>query len=289
MGTVAAYASKPLAGSEGYIATEARLHERNMFAVVPLLLIGLALWLERGRPGGRRLKAVCVCAAVVLAALLPLQRLGENVNFQAPSLVLWMADGITGLWPLTLIPVAAVSFLVVLGSGDQSRIGCWAVVGVLFAATTLSAHASMSVSSNKASTVGIGRDSRWIDRAVPKHSDVLVLWVAPRGRENFALATRDVWMSEFFNRSVTKVVEVGTPMPYDLPRETGTIRQGILRDASGHPVRATYVLAPCRVDVEGQVVGRDPQVDAFVYRVGREPVHVTPANRLQVPCGRDGG
>ena len=51
--TVAAYASKPLAGGEGYIATEARLHERNMFAVVPLLLIGLALWLERGRPGGR--------------------------------------------------------------------------------------------------------------------------------------------------------------------------------------------------------------------------------------------
>jgi hypothetical protein len=289
VGTVAAYASKPLAGGEGYIATEARLHERNMFAVVPLLLIGLALWLERGRPGGRRLKVACVGAAVVLAALLPLARLNENVNFQAPSLVLWMADGITGLWPLTLIPLAAVAFIVVLGRGHRSRVGCWAVVGVVFASTTLAAHASMSVSSDKASTVGIGRDSRWIDRAVPQHSDVVVLWVAPQGREEFALATRDVWMSEFFNRSVGKVVEVGTPMPYDLPHENGMIREGTLRDASGDPVRATYILAPCRVEVAGQVVGRDPQVDALIYRVGREPVHVTPATRPHVPCGRDGG
>ena len=64
---------------------------------------------------------------------LPLERLHENVNFQAPSLVLWMADGITGLWPLTLIPLAAVAFVVVLGRGHRSRLGCWAVVGVLFA------------------------------------------------------------------------------------------------------------------------------------------------------------
>jgi hypothetical protein len=286
--TVAAYASKPLAGSEGYIPTEARLHERNMFAVVPLLLIGLALWLERGRPGGRRLKAVSVGAAVVLAALLPLERLHENVNFQAPSLVLWMADGITGLWPLTLIPLATVAFLVVLGRGHRSRVGCWAVVGVVFAVTTLAAHGSMSVASGAASTVGIGRDSRWIDHAVPKNSDVVVLWVAPRGREEFALATRDVWMSEFFNRSVGKVVEIGTPMPYGLPHENGTIRDGILRNASGDQIRATYVLAPCRVGVSGQVIARDPQVNALLYRVGHEPLRLTPANRRHVPCGREG-
>jgi hypothetical protein len=289
VGTVAAYASKPLAGGEGYIATEARLHERNMFAVVPLLLIGLALWLERGRPGDRRLKASCVAVAVALAALLPLERLGENVNFQAPSLVLWMADGITGLWPLTLIPLAVVAFVVVLGRGHRSRVGCWAVVGVVFASTTLAAHASMSVSSDKASTVGIGRDSHWIDRAVPNGSDVLVLWVAPRGREDFALATRDVWMSEFFNRSVGKVVEVGTPMPYDLPHQNGMIRAGILRGSAGDPVRATYVLAPCRVDVAGQVVGRDRQVDALLYRVSQEPLRIAPANRRLGACGRDAG
>jgi len=286
--TVAAYASKPLAGGEGYIATEARLHERNMFAVVPLLLIGLALWLERGRPGGRRLKAASVSAAVVLAALLPLERLHENVNFQAPSLVLWMADGITGLWPLTIIPLVAVAFVVVLGRGHWARVGCWAVVGVVFATTTLAAHASMSVSSDRASTVGIGRDSRWIDHAVPKNSDVVVLWVAPRGREEFALATRDVWMSEFFNRSVGKVVEVGTPMPYGLPHENGTIRDGILRNASGDQIGAIYVLAPCRVRVSGQVIARDPQVNALLYRLGHEPLRLTQADHRHVPCGRAG-
>ena len=163
--TVAAYASKPLAGGDGYIATEARLHERNMFAVVPLLLIGSGP-LARARTAGRTpaCKAACVGAAVVLAALLPLERLHENVNFQAPSLVLWMADGITGLWPLTLIPLVTVAFVVVLGRGHRSVVGSWAIVGVVFAATTLAAHSSMSVASGAASTVGIGQDSA-LDRS----------------------------------------------------------------------------------------------------------------------------
>jgi hypothetical protein len=285
--TVAAYASKPLAGGEGYIATEARLHERNMFAIVPLLLIGLALWLERGRPGGRRLKAGSVGAAIALAALLPIERLGENVNFQAPSLVLWMADGITGLWPFTLVPLAAVVFVVALGRGDRSRVGCWAVVGAVFAATTLAAHGSMSVASGGASTVGIGQDSRWIDRAVPDGADVLALWVSPGPDGDFGPASRDIWMSEFYNRTVGRVVEVGTPMPYDLPHEKGTIADGILRAASGDSITARYVLAPCGVVVQGQVVAHDPQVDALVYRVSGAALRVTPAPRLDAVCPRD--
>ena len=274
VGTVAAYASKPLAGGEGYIASEARLHERNMFAVVPLLLIGLALWLERGRPGGPRLKAACVGAAVVLAALLPLERLRENVNFQAPSLVLWMADGITGLWPITLVPLAAAAVLVVLGRGSRSRVGSWAVVGVVFAATTLAAHGSMSVASGAARTVGIGQDSRWIDRAVPSDADVLALWVSPGRGGDVGRATRDVWMSELFNRSVGKVVEVGTPMPFDLPHVVGEIGDGVLRDSEDAAITAPYVLAPCWVAVDGQVVARDPQVAARVYRVASGPIRI---------------
>ena len=55
----AAYSSKPLAGGEGYAPTGARLHERNVFVLVPLLLIGLALYFELGRPGARSVKVVC--------------------------------------------------------------------------------------------------------------------------------------------------------------------------------------------------------------------------------------
>ncbi len=56
---VAAYASKPSAGAQGYAPSEARLHERNLFVIAPLLLIGMAIWLERGRPGSRRLTIAC--------------------------------------------------------------------------------------------------------------------------------------------------------------------------------------------------------------------------------------
>jgi hypothetical protein len=257
-----------------------------MFAVVPLLLIGLALWLERGRPGRRLLKAACVTAAVALAALLPLDRLNENVNFQAPSLVLWMADGITALWPTTLIPLAAISFVVVLSRGNWSLVGCWVVVGVLFAATTLAAHASMSVASGAASTVGIGQDSRWIDHAVPPRADVLALWISPGPGGDFGRATRDIWMSEFYNRSIGKVVEVGTPMPYDLPHTAGSIKGEVLRGESDVPITASYVLAPCEVTVAGQVVGSDPQVEALVYRVPGMAIRVTRTPQIDPLCAR---
>ena len=37
-------------------------------------------------------------------------------------------------------------------------------------------------------------------------------------------------MSEFYNRSVGEVVEVGLPMPYELPHREGRIEDGTLRD-----------------------------------------------------------
>jgi hypothetical protein len=91
-------------------------------------------------------------------------------------------------------------------------------------------------------------------------------------------------MSEFYNRSVGKVVEVGTPMPYDLPHERGTIADGILRDALGDPISARYVLAPCEVVVEGRVVGQDPRVDALVYRVRGVRLRATAGGTTS--CGR---
>ena len=88
-------------------------------------------------------------------------------------------------------------------------------------------------------------------------------------------------MSEFFNRSVGKVVEVGTPMPYDLPHETASIRDGVLRDASGKPIVADYVLAPCDVEIAGQVVATDRHVDSRLYAVEGRAVRIS----RPVPAG----
>jgi hypothetical protein len=94
-------------------------------------------------------------------------------------------------------------------------------------------------------------------------------------------------MSEFYNRSVGKVVEVGTPMPYELPHSTGSIDGGVVRDESGLPITARYVLAPCEVTVAGDIVGSDPQVDALVYRVSGPDIRVSRTTQSDPVCARD--
>ena len=149
-------------------------------------------------------------------------------------------------------------------SRNRSHVGSWAVVGVVFAATTLAAHASMSVASGAASLSASARTHAGSITPCPGRGCPCAVGRAAR-RRDFGRATRDIWMSELFNRSVGQVVEVGTPMPYDLPHESASIRDGVLRDASGKPIVADYVLAPCDVEIAGQVVATDRHVDSRLY------------------------
>ena len=63
-------------------------------------------------------------------------------------------------------------------------------------------------------------------------------------------------------------------MTFDLPLVVGEIGDGVLRDSEDAAITAPYVLAPCWVAVDGQVVARDPQVAARVYRVASGPIRI---------------
>ena len=99
---IAAFSSDPHPHRLGYGWQDpgARMHERNMFAVVPLLLIGFALWLERPSRVPRRWMWVGGLAVIALIALLPLSDLHENADFQAMALVPWVAVSDAIAWPL---------------------------------------------------------------------------------------------------------------------------------------------------------------------------------------------
>ena len=280
---VAAYASKPHAGAVGYIPTDSRLHGRNTFILVPLLLVGMALFLERRSTWPRRLVLGALTVGIALPLTLPLSRLLENVNTQAPSLILWTTGGIDRFWPLPLVPLACLVTFVLLGNASRMSVRVWALVGTMFVLTTLAANASMSYPTGGASsTAEIGNDTRWIDHAVPARAQVLALWVSS-GPERPSYRT--IWMSEFYNRSVGRVVEVGRPMPYDLPHTRGVVSDGVLRDAFGSPIAGHYVLAPCSILVRGRVVASDPRVDAVVYRVGSGPIRLARVNPDDGACG----
>src|SRR5439155_8998505 len=105
-------------------------------------------------------------------------------------------------------------------------------------------HSFPAVSSS-AYAQGIGAPRSWIDKAVGRNADVAVLWSGGNPLR--------VWENEFWNRSVRRVYDLGTRLPGDMPetRVSAQRSSGVLRDRSGRPLRARYVLT----DRPAQLVG----------------------------------
>ena len=86
------------------------LNERYVFSVVPLLLLGLALWIHAGLPRPRWALPLVVIVALV-PALLPWDALEVDASFYAQSLAPWVA------LPLGRIGTGIVVAVCVLGVG----------------------------------------------------------------------------------------------------------------------------------------------------------------------------
>ena len=258
------YFSHTEAVGAGYTLADARVRERNMFYVVPLLLIALAMWLERGR--SRQPKLLWLGAAAIAVALpiaLPLSRLRHNASFQTMALVPWLVFEDYVLWPLGGILAAALLVVVFRWGGRRVL---WGVVLTWFIFVSLCAFGSFTASAPD----GSASERTWIDDAVGADAHVAVLWREGQRRGGFVrLAKRHqaVWVNEFFNRSVGTVYSIGARMPYDLPDRRARIvgSSGLVVRADGRPMSSPYTLT-CGLDLDAPVVARDPRTNATVYR-----------------------
>ena len=247
------------------------VYERNLFVVGPLLLIGLAVWIERGCPRPRHLTSVVSVCAVGIMALYPWsQVVRESASPQNLATTPWVVTPLPTdvLW----IVVAAVSALIValwLRIDPAGTRRLWVVVGVWFAFVGLASFAVFRGTAAESSRDGVGASPGWIDHAVGRNGRVPIVWREPSGRK-FALPTnrqRVVWASDFFNRSVVGVVSIGSKLPFGLPDTLAKSRLGgTLVNASGRPIRAQYVLAPCSMRIDAPVVTVDERIRAVVYR-----------------------
>jgi glycosyltransferase involved in cell wall biosynthesis len=247
-----------------------RVEERNLFYLAPLLLIALLAWIERGQPKPPRAAVVAAGLAVALPAAIPFVSL-LNITAESDTL------GYQPWWYLgdAWAGRNSVSVVVVLVSLALGAAFLWLsrrhapvlpmVVALGFLAVWLPLEQwkhSFPRLSESALAQGIGNaDKSWIDDAVGRDAHVAVLWTGGN-----VLA---VWQNEFWNRSVSRVYELGSKMPADMPSTPVSVdrRTGVLRDAHGQPVRESYVLATTAVNLLGRAVARDPAKKLVLYRV----------------------
>jgi hypothetical protein len=248
------------------------LNERYLFYVAPLLLIGLALWIEEGLPRPRPTAIVVALALVALAASIPFDRLSYNVNHQALGSVLWVVLGLPAVVTAVVVAVLTGACAVLwlrARPATSSRLWIPVVVSCLFVGGL--AVGAMASSSRQSEDLGIGRGPGWIDQAVPAGETVVVLWREPKPGDRLrALASRVVMLNEFFNASVGTVYNVGGTNPTHNWLETVPVRvasDGRAVDGNGAAVRARYALALCDAGVVGTEVERDEATGAVLYRL----------------------
>jgi hypothetical protein len=237
------------------------LNERYIFYVVPLLFVGLAVWVREGLPRPRPWAAVTLAVCCLLPALLPIGRLAYNASFQSIALLPWLDLDASSL----VVALLAAGFT--LACGALWLTCCLDRAGYLWlvAALWMSFVGTITVISNQSSASGsanafAGRHADWVDRAVPDGARVSVLW--RRGTEQRALPV-DYWLmvTEFFNEKVGDVYRVGGPTYYESVLPTvpvGRRPDGSVVDGKSRPLESSYVLVSCRTPVNGRVVAQAP-------------------------------
>jgi hypothetical protein len=240
------------------------LNERYVFSLVPLLLLGLALWIHVGMPRPRWALPLVVVVALV-PALLPWDVLEIDASFYAQSLAPWVA------LPFGRVGTGVVVAACVLLAGmlwlrwRHERAGLlWVVtltVLVLLGLTTLGAYSSHAQTAHDA----LGESRRdWVDAAVPAGARVTVLWdqrrvpLDARGRPvdgGLSEFYYRLMLTELFNPSIETVHRFGGTTIYEnhLPSVPVRLRSdGVVVGTDGRPVAARYVLAACDMAIDGQ-------------------------------------
>ncbi len=252
----------------GLYATQPKLHgriyERYVFYLVPLLLLALFIWLERGRRPARW-GAVAVGGAALLPLAIPFGAILYDrewgVSSSTASLVPWaflrlFTGSLAAVYVATAVLSLALASLTLLSR--RSHVIPRALL-LTFVSVSLLAQVASLVQSDGVAKLGVARDRPdWIDAAVGEESSVAAVWSgsdAAGWRSALPL-----WEGAFFNRSIAGLYSVsGGPLRH-LPAEP----------IHGHGAEhaSEYVLIDPTIRVDGDVVARDARTGMALVRLG---------------------
>ena len=229
------------------------LHERYLFYLTPLVLIGLARWLTDDLPRQRLMALPLAATAVLIVAALPTEIALRSNNVEAPtmSFLRGLKDEVPGVtprvWAIGLTLVASAAFLLV-----RSKIVPLLSVGLAFVALTAVNDYTGPL------TIAQDRALAWVDRGLPSGETATIVHL---GFPRYGSCGEDaeyeqqgliVW-TEFFNTRADRVFHIAKDVRRDgLTSPELTIAPGGLIVDGKRPFRPGYVVIDTRQPIVGK-------------------------------------
>jgi hypothetical protein len=226
------------------------LAERNLFPLVPLLVLALVLWLDRGAPRPLVPALVAGLVAVGLLVAVPFERF--TTLAATPSAFTQIP-----LYELTdrvdldvVVPLAAAVLLGICAVAPRRllAIGLPALLIALGATASVSASRFAAGQARDVQHLTLGDTKDWIDR----HARGPVVYL-----ETGQLNWETPWESLFWNHRLEGVDGYLGAQVVNLPVDSvGPLVDGRIVDAHGRQVEAPYAVAPAYLLLAGRPVAK---------------------------------
>jgi len=247
-----------------------RIEERNLFYLLPLFVIALLAWIERGQPRPPRATVAAAVVVVALAGTIPFASLlNENAQSDTPFLQPWwyLGDRWTGHAAVAVVASLTALALAAVFLWLPARFAPWlpGLVAAGFVLTWIPLEAwpgGFPQASLHQYDAAVAAGTSWIDGAVGTNANVAVLFTG-------GSAIR-IWENEFWNRSIRRVYGLdGAQLAGGMPQTEVTERPSTseLVDGHGRPLAAEYVLTDSRAPIVGTRVASDDAHLLALYRV----------------------
>ena len=242
------------------------LNERYVFYLVPLFVVGLALWIETGLSKPRPWVWVVLAAGCLLPVILPIDRLEYNAGFQSVALLPWLIVDLSRVALGACVLAFTLFCGVVWMTSRRYTVGrLWLLLAttMLFVGV-VTRWTNENSASNSASAFG-GASPTWVNDALPPGEHAAVLWdtrfegVTSPGRLYFWIMATEV-----LNPSVGDVYRLGRPTYYEGFLPTVPARVGAdsrVLDGEGAVLSERFMLVTCRTPVRGRTIAQVPGGD----------------------------
>ena len=268
---IGAFSTTPLGGF--------RIHDRNLFCLVPLFLVGTVAWIEQGLPRPRRLTLLVAASVALLPALIPFDGVVGKAWVDQIGIVAWVSTGMSSQVAVaSMVGVGLVGAALVLLVPRAFR---WLLLGAIVLAFGVTGTAARW--QGQQSGRSGERHPTWVEEAVGGRVSVTVLFVDPSGCSTRA-ATRKRWIAfwraEFFNPSLAAPVSIGTAPPDSTGPAAQVGRSGSVILAGGQTLSAGFLLLDERLPLRrGVRVAVSRQEQLALWRVDGEVSLLAPSGR----------